>query len=184
MKIDIKPYEEKMKKSISAYQETLATIRAGKANAAVLDKLTVEYYGAPSKIKDIAQVKASDAKTLVIQPWDKTTLKAIEKAINTSDIGIPPQNDGSVIRLTFPQLTEQRRKELAKQVQKYGDEAKVAIRNLRREANDKSKEMKKNGEMTEDELKSSDKLVQDLTDKYIKQIDSITEQKKEEIMSI
>lgn len=184
MKIDTKPYEEKMKKSIASYQETLATIRAGKANAAVLDKLTVEYYGAPSKIKDIAQVKAADAKTLVIQPWDKTTLKAIEKAINASDIGIPPQNDGTVIRLTFPQLTEQRRKELAKQVQKYGDDAKVAIRNVRRDANDKSKDMKKNGEMTEDELKSSDKLVQDLTDKYIKQIDTITEQKKAEIMSI
>ena len=184
MKLDVKPYEEKMKKSISSYEENLATIRAGKANATVLDKMTVDYYGSPTKIKDIASIKATDAKTLTIQPWDKSTLKLIEKAILASDLGINPQNDGVVIRLTFPQLTEQRRKELAKQVQKYGDEAKVAIRNIRRDANDKSKDMKKNGEMTEDEQKASDKTVQDLTDKYTKQIDTITEKKKAEIMSI
>ncbi len=184
MKLDVKPYEERMKKSISSYEDNLATIRAGKANATVLDKITVDYYGSPTKIKDIANVKATDAKTLTIQPWDKSTLKPIEKAIQQSDLGINPQNDGTMIRLTFPQLTEQRRKELAKQVQKYGDEAKVAIRNIRRDANDKSKDMKKNGEMTEDELKASDKQVQDLTDKYTKQIDTITEKKKEEIMSI
>ncbi|MBQ8382391.1 MAG: ribosome recycling factor [Clostridia bacterium] len=184
MKLDVKPFEERMKKSIASYEDNLGTIRAGKANATVLDKISVDYYGSPTKIKDIASIKATDAKTLTIQPWDKSTLKLIEKAIQQSDLGINPQNDGTLIRLTFPQLTEQRRKELAKQVQKYGDDAKVAIRNIRRDANDKSKDMKKNGEMTEDELKASDKSVQDLTDKYIKQIDGITDKKKEEIMSI
>jgi ribosome recycling factor len=144
----------------------------------------VDYYGAPTKIKDISQIKASDARTLVITPWDRSTLKLIEKAILASDVGITPANDGTDIRLVFPQLTEDRRKELAKQITKMGDEAKVAIRNIRREANDKSKEMKKEGTMTEDELKSSDKTVQDLTDKFIKKIDAITEKKKEEIMSL
>ena len=184
MKLDVKPFEEKMKKSIASYEDNLATIRAGKANATVLDKISVDYYGSPTKIKDIASIKATDAKTLTIQPWDKSTLKLIEKAIQQSDLGINPQNDGTVIRLTFPQLTEQRRKELAKQVQKYGDEAKVAIRNIRRDANDKIKAMKKNSELTEDEAKTGDKNVQDLTDKYIKEIDKITADKTREIMEI
>ena len=184
MKFDTKPFEEKMKKTIEAFRENLSTIRAGKANPDVLKKITVDYYGSPTKIKDIASIKATDAKTLTIQPWDKSTLKLIEKAIQQSDLGINPQNDGTVIRLTFPQLTEQRRKELAKQVQKYGDDAKVAIRNIRRDANDKSKDMKKNGEMTEDEQKASDKTVQDLTDKYTKQLDKITDAKSKEIMEI
>ncbi len=184
MKLDTKIYEEKMKKTVTNYEANLATIRAGKANAAVLDRVMVDYYGAPTRIKDISQIKTSDARTLVITPWDKSTLKLIEKAILASDVGITPANDGSVIRLTFPQLTEERRKDLTKQIAKLGDEAKVAIRNVRREGNDKAKEMKKNSEMTEDELKSSDKSMQDLTDKYIKEIDSITEKKKTEIMSI
>jgi len=184
MKLDTKPYEEKMKKTVSALEESLGYIRAGKASSAILDKVTIDYYGSPTKIKDIAQVKTTDARTLTIQPWDKTTLKLIEKGILASDIGITPANDGSVIRLVFPQPTEERRKELCKQVMKYGDEAKVAIRNIRRDANDKSKEMKKNSEMTEDEQKQSDKLTQDLTDKFIKNVDAVCDRKKEEIMSI
>lgn len=184
MKLDTKIYEEKMKKSVAALEDNLAQIRAGKANAAVLDRVYVDYYGSPTKVKDIAQVKATDARTLTIQPWDKTTLKLIEKAILASDVGITPANDGTVIRLIFPQPTEERRKELCKQASKYADESKVAIRNVRREANDKSKEMKKNGEMTEDELKASDKSVQELTDRYIKNVDAVLEKKTAEIMSI
>lgn len=184
MRLDTKTYEEKMKKTIANYEENLAIIRAGKANASVLDRVTVDYYGSPTRIKDISQIKAADARTLVITPWDKSMLKQIEKAILASDVGITPANDGSVIRLVFPQLTEDRRRELSKQIAKHGDEAKVAVRNVRREANDKAKEMKKNSEMTEDELKLSDKAVQDLTDKYTKEIDAITEKKKAEIMSI
>ena len=184
MKIDVKPYEEKMKKAISFFEEELGTVRVGKASAAVLDKVRVDYYGMPTPIRDIAQIKAADARTLTIQPWDKSTLKPIEKAILASDVGITPQNDGSVIRLSFPQLTEERRKELTKKVSKMGDDAKVAIRNIRRDANDAAKKMKKDGEMTEDELKASDKSVQDLTDKYIAKIDEITQRKTKELMEI
>ena len=184
MKLDTKIYEEKMKKSVAALEENLGYIRAGKANASVLDKVFVDYYGSPTKVKDIAQVKATDARTLTIQPWDKSTLKLIEKAILASDVGITPANDGTVIRLIFPQPTGERRKELCKQASKYADESKVAVRNIRREANDKSKDMKKNGQMTEDEQKSSDKAVQDLTDKYIKNIDAILDKKTSEIMAI
>ncbi|MBO4356207.1 MAG: ribosome recycling factor [Clostridia bacterium] len=184
MKLEIKEFEEKMKKTIGSYEFNLGTIRAGKASATVLDRVMVDYYGSPTHIRDIAQIKATDARTLTITPYDRTSLKNIEKAIQTSDVGINPANDGQVIRLVFPQLTEERRKELSKQVMKLGDEAKVAIRNIRREANDKSKDMKKKSEMTEDEQKASDKSVQDLTDKYIKLIDGITEDKKTEIMTI
>ena len=184
MKIDVKPYEEKMKKSVSVFEEELGTVRVGKANASVLDKVRVDYYGCPTPIRDIAQIKATDARTLTIQPWDKSTLKLIEKAILASDVGITPQNDGTVVRLTFPQLTEERRKELSKQVVKMGEDAKVAIRNIRREAMDKCKDMKKAGEMNEDEVKQSEKLVQDLTDKYIKEVDAVTAKKEKEIMEI
>ena len=184
MKIDVKPYEEKMKKSISVYEEELATVRAGKANPSVLNKLTVEYYGVPSPIRDVAQINVPDARTITIQPWDKSTLKGIEKAILASDIGITPQNDGTLIRLVFPPLSEDRRKEIVKQIGKMSEESKVAIRNLRREANDKIKDMKKKSEMTEDEEKSSNKLSQDLTDKYVKIIEDICAKKKAEIMSI
>lgn len=184
MKIDAKEFEEKMKRTVQVYSSELASIRAGKASVSVLDKVTVDYYGAPSAINQIAEVKAADARTLVIQPWDASMLKTIEKAIVVSDIGIQPANDGKVLRLVFPQLTEERRKELTKQTAKMGEEAKVAVRNIRRDANEKCKLMKKNGEMTEDEQKASEKSVQDLTDKYIKEVDAITAAKDKEIMSI
>ncbi len=184
MKLDTKEYERKMKKSIEVYQDTLSTIRAGRANTAVIAKVTVDYYGTPTAITQMAEVKAADAKTLVIQPWDASTLKSIEKALLASDVGITPQNDGKVIRLVFPQLTEERRKEIKKSLLKYSEEAKVSVRNIRREANDKSKAMKKNSEMTEDEQKQSDKTIQDLTDKFIKEIDTITAAKEKEIMAI
>ena len=184
MKLDTKEYERKMKKSIEVYEETLSVIRAGRANTAVISKVTVDYYGSPTAITQMAEVKVADPKTLVIQPWDSTTLKSIEKAILASDIGITPQNDGKLIRLVFPQLTEERRKEIKKSLVKYSEDAKVAIRNIRREANDKSKAMKKNSEMTEDEQKASDKTMQDLTDKFIKEIDTLTAAKEKEIMSI
>ena len=184
MKLDTKEYERKMKKSIEVYEETLSVIRAGRANTAVISKVTVDYYGSPTAITQMAEVKVADPKTLVIQPWDSTTLKSIEKAILASDIGITPQNDGKLIRLVFPQLTEERRKEIKKSLVKYAEEAKVAIRNIRREANDKSKAMKKNSEMTEDEQKQSDKTIQDMTDKFIKEIDALTAAKEKEIMAI
>ena len=150
----------------------------------MLSKVTVDYYGVATPINQVAEVKASDARTLMIQPWDASTLKNIEKAILASDVGITPQNDGKIIRLTFPQLTEERRRGVIKQIAKHGEEAKVAVRNIRREANDKCKEMKKSGEMNEDEIKQSEKRIQDLTDKYIKEIDAISEDKNKEIMSI
>lgn len=184
MKLDSKVFEEKMKKSISVYEETLTTIRAGRANPGVLSKVTVDYYGVATAISQMAEIRVADARNIIIQPWDASTLKAIEKAIITSDIGINPQNDGKVIRLAFPQLTEERRKDLKKQVAKMSEEAKVAVRNIRREANDKCKDMKKASEMTEDEQKQSEKTMQDLTDKYIKQIDTVTEKKDKEIMEI
>ncbi|MBQ8733604.1 MAG: ribosome recycling factor [Anaerotignum sp.] len=184
MKLDTKEFETKMKKSIAAYQDALSVIRAGRANANVLAHVMVDYYGTPTAITQMAEVKVTDPKTLVIQPWDASTVKSIEKAIQASDVGINPQSDGKIIRLVFPQLTEERRKEIKKGLVKQSEEAKVAIRNIRRDANDKSKAMKKNGEMTEDELKSSDKAIQDLTDKYIKEIDAITADKEKEIMAI
>ncbi len=184
MKLDTKVYEEKMKKTIASYQDNLSTIRAGRANPDVLKKITVDYYGAPSPIASIAEVKVTDARTITITAWDKSIMKGIEKAILTSDLGINPQNDGSVIRLSFPPTTEERRRELTKQISKLGEEAKVAIRNIRRDANDKVKADKKNSVMTEDEAKASDKLVQDLTDKYIKEVDNVTASKTKEIMEI
>lgn len=184
MKLDVKEYEEKMKKSIASYNYELSTIRAGRATPAVLDKVTVEYYGTPTQISAMAEVKCTDARTIVISPWDGSTLKNIEKAIQVSDIGINPQNDGKCIRLVFPAMTEETRKSTTKQIAKMGEDAKIAIRNIRRDANDKSKAMKKNNEMTEDEQKQSDKSIQDLTDKYIKEIDNITTAKTKEIMEI
>ena len=184
MKLDTKDYEAKMKKYISSYSENLSTIRAGRANPDVLKKINVDYYGSPTAISAIAEIKVADARTIVITAWDKSAMKGIEKAILTSDLGINPQNDGSCIRLSFPPTTEERRRELSKQIAKMGEEAKVAIRNIRRDANDKVKAMKKNSEMTEDEAKTSDKNVQDLTDKFIKEIDNITASKTKEIMEI
>lgn len=184
MKLDVKQYEERMKKSISVYEEELATIRVGRANAKVLDKIEAPYYGTPTLINQMAEIKATDPRTLVITPWDATSLKAIEKAIQASDVGITPSNDGKSIRLVFPPLTEERRKELTKQTSKMGEAAKVALRNIRRDANDKCKDMKKKSEMTEDEQKQSEKEIQDLTDKYIKTLDGITDKKQKEIMEI
>ena len=184
MNIDTKEYERKMQKSIEVYKEALSVIRAGRANTAVISKVTVDYYGSPTAITQMAEVKVTDPKTLIIQPWDSTTLKSIEKAILTSDVGITPMNDGKVIRLVFPQLTEERRKEIKKNIAKMSEEAKISIRNIRREANEKIKSMKKNSEITEDEQKQSDKLIQDLTDKFIKEIDNITAIKDNEIMEI
>lgn len=184
MKLDTKDFEAKMKKSIESYKNELDTVRAGRANANVLSRVNVDYYGTPTPVNQLGTVSVPDARTLVIQPWDSSILKEIEKAILASDIGITPANDGKVVRLIFPQLTEDRRKELKKQVSKLGEDAKVAIRNIRRDAMDKAKDMKKNGEMTEDEQKASEKSVQDLTDKYIKEIDVITASKEKEIMEI
>ena len=184
MKLDTKEFEVKMQKSIEAYKNELSTLRAGRATPDVLARITVDYYGSPTPINGVAAVSVSDARTLAIQPWDPSTLKAIERAILASDLGITPLNDGKVIRLIFPQLTEERRREMAKQISKLGEGAKVAVRNIRRDANDKVKALKKDGEMTEDEVKASDKLVQDLTDKYVREIDKVTELKNKEIMEI
>ena len=184
MKLDTKEYESKMTKTVASYKENLSTIRAGRANPDVLKKITVDYYGSPTAISAIAEIKVTDARTIVITAWDKSAMKGIEKGILTSDLGIHPQNDGQCIRLTFPPMTEERRKELSKQVSKMGEDAKVAIRNIRRDANDKTKAMKKNSEMTEDEMKASDKQIQDLTDKYVKEIDGVTAAKTKEIMEI
>ena len=184
MKYDTKPTEERMQKTINAYAEHLSTIRAGRANPQVIAKVTVDYYGVPTPINQMAEVKATDPRTLTIAPWDATTLKAIEKAILESDVGITPANDGKVIRLPFPQLTEERRRELTKQTAKLGEEAKVAIRNIRRDSMEEAKKMKNNGELTEDEQKQAEKLIQDVTDKYIKEVDKVTAEKDKEIMAI
>ncbi len=184
MKLDTKDYEVKMNKSLASYKENLSTIRAGRATPDVLKKIEVDYYGSPTAIASIAEIKVTDARTLTITAWDKSAMKGIEKAILTSDLGINPQNDGSCIRLSFPPMTEERRRELSKQISKMGEDSKVAIRNIRRDANDKVKAMKKDSEMTEDEAKQSDKLVQDLTDKFIKEIDAVTASKTKEIMEI
>ena len=184
MKLNTKEFEEKMGKAIAVYEQNIATIRAGQANTAVLSKINFEYWGAPTSLMSMADVRVADSKTVTVTPYDATTLKAMEKAILASDLGITPTNDGKMIRIVFPQPTEERRKELVKQVQKMGEEAKVAIRNIRRDANDICKKMKKDSEMTEDEQKASEKSVQDLTDKYIKDIDAVTAKKEKEIMQI
>ena len=184
MKINTHEHEEKMKKAITAYEANLSTIRAGQANPAVLSRVSFEYYGAPTLLNTMADIKVTDSKTITIMPYDASTMKAIEKAILASDVGITPTNDGKVIRLVFPQPTEERRRELSKQVDKMGEDSKVAIRNIRRDAMDLCKKMKKDGEMTEDEQKASEKLVQDLTDKYIKIVDETTAKKVKEVMAI
>ena len=184
MKAEYKIYDEKMTRTINALKNEFASIRAGRANASVLERINVDYYGMATPITQIGTVSVPDARTIVIQPWDSSTLKGIEKAILASDLGITPANDGKVIRLVFPQLTEDRRKDIKKQVSKMGEDAKVAIRNIRRDAMDKAKDMKKNSEMTEDEQKASEKTVQDLTDKYIKEVDAVTAAKEKEIMEI
>ena len=171
-------------KRINGYAGELKTIRAGRANASVLDKVAIDYYGTMTPVQQVGSISSPEPRLLVIQPWDASVLKEIEKAINASDIGIAPQNDGKVIRLNFPPLTEERRKELVKTVKKYTEEAKVQIRNARRDAMDKYKAMKKDGEITEDDLKETEKDIQDLTDKYIKEIDNISAAKEKEILEV
>ena len=173
-----------MGKSISSLKGEYAAIRANRATAAVLDKINVDYYGVPTPIQQVASISVPDPRSLMIQPWDASVLKGIEKAILASDLGINPQNDGRVIRLVFPQLTEERRKELAKQVKKYGEESKVAVRNIRREAIDKFKKQQKASEITEDDYKDVEKDIQKLTDDYIKEVESIAEAKEKELFEI
>lgn len=180
----LQSYQDKMEKTISAVKADFASIRAGRANAQVLDRISVEYYGTPTPLNQVASISSPDPRQLVIQPWDRNLLKAIEKAINTSDLGINPQNDGRVIRLTFPQLTEERRKELTKQARKYGENGKVAIRNIRRDAMDKIKGMKKKSELTEDDAKNYEKDLQAMTDKQCKEVDALTAAKEKELMSV
>ena len=175
---------ESMQKSLNALAKDYAAIRAGRANPAVLDKVMVDYYGAPTPINQLAAVSVAEARTLVIQPWDISVLKDIEKAIQTSEIGINPQNDGKFIRLIFPPLTEDRRREIVKDVAKMGEDSKVSIRTIRRDAIDKLKKMKKDSEITEDDLKQAEKQVQDLTDKFCKEIDDLSSEKQKEIMSL
>lgn len=184
MKATINNAKEKMTKSLAALDKELATIRAGRANPAILDKIQVDYYGSPTPVNQMASVAVSEARILVIQPWDKSCLKLIEKAIQASDIGINPTNDGSVLRLAFPQLTEERRKELCKSVKKMGEDSKVAIRSIRRDTMDKLKAMKKNSEITEDDLKDCEKKVQDLTDKFCAEADQAIVAKEKEIMTV
>ena len=176
--------KSKMEKSISVMLSDFSAIRAGRANPNVLDKVKVDYYGAPTPVNQMVAVSVAEARVLVITPWDKTTLKAIEKAIQASDIGINPQNDGQVIRLTFPQLTEDRRKEIVKDVKKGGEETKVAIRSIRRDAMEKIKAMKKNSEITEDEQKDGEEAIQKMTDKFCKEVDEHVAEKEKEILSI
>ncbi len=184
MKATIENAKEKMNKSLKALDKEFAAIRAGRANPAVLDKVQVDYYGAPTPVNQMAAVSVSEARILVIQPWDKSCLKLIEKAIQASDIGINPTNDGNVLRLTFPQLTEERRKELCKNIKKLGEDSKVAIRSIRRDTMDKLKAMKKNSEITEDDLKDCEKKVQDLTDKCCAEADKAVAAKEKEIMTV
>ena len=177
-------YEDRMNKRVEGFNSELKTIRAGRANASVLDKVAVEYYGAVTPVAQIGSISTPEPRMLVIQPWDASILGEIEKAINKSEIGITPQNDGKVIRLNFPPLTEERRKELVKTVKKYSEEAKIQIRNVRRDAMDDFKKKQKASEITEDDLKGIEKDIQTLTDKYIKEIDDMTEKKEKEIMSV
>ncbi len=184
MNFDIKPYEDRMKKTISVLQEDCEAIRVGRASAKLLDRIRVNYYGTPSPIETVSQVKTQDARTLVIIPWETNTLKEIEKAIQASDLGINPVNDGKQIRLSFPPLTEERRVELTKKVAKMGEDAKVALRNIRRDANEDIKKQKKDGTLTEDEQKQAEKKVQDLTDRYTKDVEAAIAKKDKEILEI
>ena len=181
---DYKEFESKMKKTCEALTAQLATIRAGRANAAVLDQIQVDYYGVPTPIQQVASIATPDPRSLLIQPWDNKLLKGIEKAILASDLGINPQNDGRMIRLVFPPLTEERRRDLVKQTKKYAEESKVAIRNIRRDAIDKFKKMQKASEITEDDYKITEKDLQKLTDDFTKEIDKIADAKEKELTQI
>lgn len=184
MSVDFTEYGVRMGKALDHLAEEFGAVRAGRANAKVLDRISVEYYGSETPLNGVATISTPDARTLVIQPWDTTLLKEIQKAIQSSDLGINPQNDGKVIRLVFPQLTEERRRDLTKQVKKYAEEAKVAMRNIRRDGMDYIKKLKKNSEITEDEQKKAEKDLQDMLDKYIKQADDALAAKEKELMSI
>lgn len=184
MKEQLVPFNEKMTKSLNALANEYAAIRAGRANPAVLDKIHVDYYGTPTPIQSMAAISVSEARILVIQPWDKSTLKPIEKAIQASDIGINPTNDGIVLRIAFPPLTEERRKDICKQIHKMAEESKVAVRNIRRDANDKFKAMKKAAQASEDEIKSYEDDIQKLTEKFVKEIDDMASKKEKEILEI
>ena len=179
-----KEYDAKMQKTIDVVMSDFASVRAGRANAAVLDRITVDYYGSPTPLNQVASISSPDPRSLAIQPWDASLLKAIEKAIQTSDLGINPQNDGRIIRLSFPQLTEERRKDLTKQVRKYAEEGKVAIRNIRRDALDALKKDQKAGELTEDDFKDEEKKLQDMTDKFVAKIDEASAKKEKELMEL
>ena len=183
-KDDYAVYTDRMQKTLDVMQANFAAVRAGRANAAVLDQIRVDYYGTPTPINQIASIASPDPRTLTIQPWDAGTMKLIEKAIQASDLGINPQNDGRVIRLAFPQLTEERRKELIKQVRKYGEESKTAIRNIRRDAMDTFKKQQKKSEITEDDLKNAEKDIQKLTDDYIADVDKMVSKKEKELSEI
>ena len=183
-KEDYKVYSDKMRKSIDAVNADFASVRAGRANASVLDRISVDYYGSPTPIQQIAAIASPDPRQLVITPWDGTALKPIERAIQESDLGINPQNDGRAIRLVFPALTEERRRDLAKQVKKYSEDAKVAVRNIRRDAMEKFKAQKKKSEITEDDFKVIEKDMQKLTDDYIKEVERIADEKEKELMEI
>ena len=184
MAVDFKEFERRMGKAVDHLVDEFGAVRAGRANAKVLDRITVEYYGSETPLAGVATISSPDARTLVISPWDTKLLKDIAKAIQTSDLGINPQNDGRVIRLTFPQLTEERRKELAKQVRKYAEDAKVAMRNIRRDGMDYVKKLKKNSEITEDDQKKAEKDLQTLLDKYIKKVDEALAATEKELMAI
>ena len=184
MSVDFNEYGRKMEKTLDVLADNFGAVRAGRANAKVLDRITVEYYGQETPLNGVATISSPDARTLVIQPWDTNLLKDIQKAIQTSDLGINPQNDGRVIRLVFPQLTEERRKELTKQVKKYAEDAKVAMRNIRRDGMDYVKNLKKKSEITEDDQKKAEKDLQDLLDKYIKRVDDALAAKEKELMAI
>lgn len=184
MKKIFKNTEEKMTKSIDSLIKEYASIRAGRANPAVLDKILVDYYDTPTPINQLAAVSVTEARTLTIQPWDISVVKGIEKAIQTSDLGINPQTDGKTIRITFPSLTEDRRREIVKDISKIGENSKISIRSIRRDSIDKLKLMKKDSEITEDDLKQAEKTIQDLTDKFCKEIDEISQKKEKEIMEI
>ena len=181
---EMKEFEEKMGKSVDALQEDYATIRAGRANPHILDKIKVDYYGTPTPLQQVGNISVPEARMIVIQPWEKSLLKAIEKAILTSELGINPTNDGNCIRLVFPEMTEDRRKEVAKDVKKKGDGAKVAIRNIRRDANDAFKKAEKAGDMSEDELAETTEKMQKLTDKMVERVDKLVEEKTKEIMTV
>ncbi|MBR2133155.1 MAG: ribosome recycling factor [Eubacterium sp.] len=176
--------KEKMEKCLTSLERDYSAIRAGRANPAVLDRVMVDYYGVPTPINQMAAVSVPEARLLLIQPWDASMLKEIEKAINTSDVGINPQNDGKVIRLTFPQLTEEHRKELTKDISRRGEESKVAIRNIRRDAMDDLKKLKKNNEITEDDVEYGEEEIQKITDDFVKQSEAITKKKEEEVLSL